>query len=335
MNSMGVMLFNCFQLVMTLLVTIEVDATRGFSQVLKGQTDQFGESICNLSLELEPPTVESNVAWRIVSSNRVLGSGLSRLRPSKSVHADDQETWSFEFNTPKINPGIVLNAELYFRINDSKSETNLPLRLRAANSFTSIQKTLHNAGIALLDPNQKTASVLKELQVDIRIIESLKSVSGEQIVLLGESGHWEKRHWIAVDELVEAGKRVIVLRPSDDSLWPVNCSGKGLSMLSFGQLRGSHWFPKQLDTDFWQLQTEFAMGLEINVRRNELLMNSGKGPQIWQIAEYQTNNRGNCLFVGVPLVSCWNESPVPRELLANMFLQSLQSGSAETAASQP
>ncbi|TWT92791.1 hypothetical protein [Stieleria varia] len=294
------------------------------AQVIPGQTDQFAGSLCKLAIVPPKSIDQPRVTWRLTTANRTLGQGVSELGP---VAIDDDTRdekpntkWVFAFKTPDLDDGVVLSVDLYFHFGDPSAEIHHPIRLHATDCFTAVHQTIQDHGIAIYDPTGDTLAALQPLSLNPRVVSSLKHVDDEAIVVLGEAIAWDKRTMQYVKQLVADGKWVIVLRPTDESQWPLPLSATSIRNLEFKPLVESRWIPKKLDAKFFDQVT----GWELRVSRGELLLAPAIGPQIFQLAEYQSQaDHGGCLFVGVSLVERWKTSPVPRELLKHMLVHIL------------
>ncbi|WP_372722566.1 hypothetical protein [Novipirellula sp.] len=298
-----------------------------WAQLKPGQSDQFAGETCTLTLAPGVATTSKQAHWRLNTANRTLTQGVSELKPAKelqSSNAGGAAERSFVIKTPEVKSGVMLEVDLFLHFGDPLSETRHPLRLHSPDCFVNIRQTLRDAGIALYDPAGITEDALKKTGLTPNVAASLKRVDSEAIIVIGESIAWDKRTVKAAEQWASDGKWVIVLRPTDASTWPMQTSAADGVKLAFTSITNSRWRPKQLDLDFWSSHAEHARGWELQVSNNQLRMTPAIGPQVWQLAEYQSReNHGGCLFVGVPLISRWNESPVPRELLTHILLQTL------------
>ncbi len=307
-----------------------VASDRALAQVNAGQIDQFGDATCTLSLgpQLQQDSPNSNkVDWRIVCANRILAQGKSTLRST-------EQCWSFDFATPMVNPGVVLEATLIFRLKDSQSESTSPLRLRSKDSLTHVRQQLTKAGVAIYDSAGDTIAAFKELAMEPKIVTSFSGLPNDSIVIVGEGVAWDYNLVKAVDDWEKGGKFVIVLRPTTSSTWPLRLSGDRFKKINFSQLEPSDWYPTNLDSNFWP-NLDRSAGWGARVEESKLVLVPEKGSHIWQLVEYQIKeNTGGSLFVGVPLIARWRESPVPRELLTHILVNSLQRKSTVQAVGQ-
>lgn len=306
-----------------------VASGRALAQVKAGQIDQFGDATCTLSLgpKLQQDSPNSNrVDWRIVCANRILAQGKSTLKST-------EQCWSFDFATPMVNPGVVLEATLVFRLEDYQSEST-PLRLRSKDSLTHVRQQLTKAGVAIYDSAGDTIAAFKELAMEPQIVTSFSGLPNDSIVVVGEGVAWDNNLVKAVDDWEKGGKFVIVLRPTASSTWPLRLSGERFKKINFSQLEPSDWYPTNLDSSFWP-SLDRSAGWGARVEESNLVLAPEKGSQIWQLVEYQIKeNAGGSLFVGVPLIARWRESPVPRELLTHILIKSLQRESTVQAVGQ-
>lgn len=298
-----------------------------WAQLKPGQSDQFAGETCILTLAPEVAPTSNKVYWRLNTANRTLTQGVSELKPANELHSSntgDVAERSFAIKTPEVKPDVTLEVDLFLRFGDPLSESRHPLRLHSPDCFVNIRQTLSDAGIALYDPAGITEDALEKTGLTPNVVTSLKRVDSEAIIVIGESIAWDKRIVEAAEQWVSDGKWVIVLRPADTSTWPMQTSAADGVKLAFTTIANSRWHPKQIDLEFWSSHAEHARGWELQVSNNQLRMTPAIGSQVWQLAEYQSReNHGGCLFVGVPLISRWNEFPVPRELLTHIFLQTL------------
>ncbi len=267
-----------------LLITSWLAPANGLAQILKGQIDQLEGTKCRLMIRSSETKWDRAVSWRVVSGNRCLTLGESKLKKATHTDGDDPELHAFEFETPKVNPGVALNAELHFHVETSDEYPVLAIRVRATNPFASLQKIMQEAGVALYDPRRETAATLEGLQVKFLNVNSLKESKQQSIVVLGEGSDWESRHEIDIASLMKAGQWIIILRPREGSPFPLIRNEKEESELTFGKWSGSNWFPDRLDREFWSTTEEDSFGFELCSRPKQILLTASKGPQVGQYA---------------------------------------------------
>lgn len=296
-----------------------------------GQTDQFSGATCLLRVSTPGVPAPRNVVWRLSSEGRVLAQGNSALQPVEN----DASRSTFEILTPETKNGVVLDVALRCHLEGSEAEVSLPLRLRGPNPFEHVRETLEKHEIALWDPVGKTSEALRGQEIAVQLVTSLQDVGEAPLVILGEGIEWNDRLTERADELVRQGKLVLVLRPQEEANWPLKLSAENLSQWRFVSLAESGLAPQKLDIQFWGTDGNTKAGWELKISRQKLQLVPQNGPQVWQIAEYQTVNQGRCLFVGFPLIAHWNSSPVPRELLAEVLISRLKSLTAAAAAETP
>lgn len=294
------------------------------AQIDTGQVEQFGGATCSLWLvpEWKQESLDTDkVEWRITCENRILGYGTSKLQKR-------EQGWSFEIVTPNINPGVVLDTTLVFRLNDSQTDFKSSLRLRSKDACFHVRRQLTEAGLAIYDPVGQTSAAIKELSLEPRIIASLREIPTESTVIVGEGVEWSEELVKAADNWGKRGKFVITLLPTASSTWPLPLSGERFDKVHFLQLSQSNWYPANLDSSFWTGSDRVAdrhNGWGVRIQANKLVMSPEKGPQVWELVEYQLKESdGGSLFVGVPMISRWHESPVPRELLSHVLVKSLE-----------
>ncbi|WP_442508886.1 hypothetical protein SH528x_000424 [Novipirellula sp. SH528] len=302
-------------------------ANPSWAQLKPGQSDQFAGENSTLTLAPGVAPASKKAYWRLNTANRTLTQGVSELKPANELHSSntgDVAERSFVIKTPEVKPDVVLEVDLFLHFGDPLAETRHALRLHSPDCFVNIRQTLSDAGIALYDPAGITEDALVKTGLTPNVVTSLKRVDTEAIIVIGESIMWDKRIVKAVEQWVSDGKWVIVLRPADASTWPIPTSAADGVKLAFTSITNSRWRPKRLDLEFWSSHAKHPRGWELQVSNNQLRITRAMGPQVWQLAEYQSReNHGGALFVGVPLISRWNESPVPREFLTHIFLQTL------------
>ncbi len=293
-----------------------------------GQTDQFAGATCILRVSTPAVQKPHSIVWQLTSESRTLAQGNTVLQPVEN-HASDS---TFELKTPETVNGVVLNATLRCHLEGSAAEVVLPLRLRGPNPFEHVRETLEKNKIALYDPVGKTAEAFQGLEVTVQSVTTLQKVDEAPLVIIGEGVEWNDRLTERADELARHGKLVLVLRPQDESIWPLKLSAENLSQWKFVSLAESGLVPQKLDIEFWRTEANTRAGWELSISRQKLQLVPQNGPQVWEISEYHTVNKGRCLFIGFPLIARWNSSPVPRELLAEILISHLTPLSAAAAA---
>lgn len=293
-----------------------------------GQTDQFAGATCILRVSTPAAQKPHRMVWQLTSESRTLAQGNTALQPVKTDASDS----TFELKTPETVNGVVLNVTLSCHLEGSGTEVVLPLRLRGPNPLAHFRETLEKNGIALYDPVGKTAEAFQGLEVTVQSVTTLQKVDEAPLVIIGEGVEWNDRLTERADELARQGKLVLVLRPQDESIWPLKLSAENLTQWRFVSLAESGLVPQKLDIQFWGTDANTNAGWELKISRQKLQLVPQIGPQIWQIAESKTVNKGRCLFIGFPLIARWSSSPVPRELLAEILISHLTSLTAAAAA---
>lgn len=296
-----------------------------------GQTDQFAGATCIVRVSTPAAGKPRNIVWLLTSESRTLAQGNTVLKPVENMAADS----TFEFQTPEVVNGVVLDVILSCHLDGSGTDVVLPLRLRGPNPFEHVRETLEKHEIALFDPVGKTAEALRGMEVTVQSVTTLQEVDKAPLVILGEGVEWNDRLAERADELARQGKLMLVLRPHDESAWPLKLSAENLSQWKCVSLAESGLVPQKLDILFWGTDANTKAGWELKISRQKLQLVPQNGPQVWQIAEYQTVNQGRCLFAGFPLIAHWDSSPVPRELLAHVLISRLKSLTAASAAEIP
>ena len=293
-----------------------------------GQTDQFAGATCILRVSTPAVLKPHRMAWQLTSESRTLAQGNTALQPVENEASDS----TFELKTPETVNGVVLNVTLSCHLEGSEAEVVLPLRLRGPNPFEHVRESFEKNKIALYDPVGKTAEAFQGLEVTVQSVTTLQKVDEAPLVIIGEGVEWNDRIAERADELARQGKLVLVLRPQDDSTWPLKLSAENFSQWKCVSLAESGLVPKKLDIEFWGTDADAKAGWELKISRQKLQLVPGIGPQAWEISEYHTVNKGRCLFVGFPLIAQWSSSPVPRELLAEILISHLTPLSAAAAA---
>jgi hypothetical protein len=293
-----------------------------------GQTDQFAGTTCILRVSTPAVQKPHRMVWQLTYESRTLTQGNVALQPVEN----DVSHSTFEWKTPETANGVVLNATLRCHLEGSATEVVLPLRLRGPNPFEHVRETFEKNKIALFDPVGKTAEAFQGLEVTVQSVTTLQKVDEAPLVIIGEGVEWNDRLTERADELARQGKLVLMLRPQDDSTWPLKLSAENLSQWKSVSLAESGLVPKKLDIEFWGTDANTRSGWGLSISRQKLLMVPQIGPQVWEISEYHTVNKGRCLFIGFPLIARWSSSPVPRELLAEILISHLTPPSAAAAA---
>jgi len=300
-----------------LLSALLAFATNGlaFAQALPGQIDQFAGSTCKIFTADKISPDAATVVWRLMTANRTLGQGSSRWK-------QNDLGLEFTFTTPAVNAGVILEAELHYRIGTVLPEQQITLRLRDGDPLAAIQQTLAAAGVALWDPIGITDKAFETLSFRPKRVSSLRDVGDERIVIIGEANAWDKQNITELERFARKGKWVIVMRGAEGALWPVSLSARDSPELAFTQLSRGPWWPAKLDTDFWAIGTPQAQGWSLHVRDHDLVLTPSSGVDVWQLVKHSApHDNGGICFIGVPMLPHWEVSPVPRELLAHLFIQ--------------
>jgi hypothetical protein len=293
-----------------------------------GQTDQFAGAMCPLRIDKPAGKARDQIGWRMTAGNRTLAEGRAPL----AAVATRPDALQFVIPTPEVENGVVLEAKLTLAIEGIESPAAVPLRLRGKNPFESVRKTLAKAGIAVWDPAETTGHRLAQLELPFQELKSLGGTNESAVIILGEDALWDRETPSVAGELVKQGKLVIALRPQSESAWPMTLSAEGLS-----QFRCLHWpesglAPPTLDIQSLGKSRETRPGWAFTVSRESFQLVPGNSAQVWDLVESHAVSGGHCLWIGAPVMSGWDLSPVSRELLAHILISRINDLPAVKAA---
>ena len=293
-----------------------------------GQTDQFAGTMCPLRIARPAGGAGGQIEWRLTAGYRTLAEGHSLLSPVE----DRPDTLQFVVQTPEIENGVVLETRLTLATKGIELPAVVPVRLRGKNPFESVRKTLEEFGIALWDPGDTTGRHLARLELPFQELKSLRATNESAVIILGEEASWDRETPALAAEFVKRGKLVIALRPELESTWPLTLSAEGLSRFRCLQLPESGLVPLALDIQSLGKPGDHRPGWGFAVSRESFQLIPESSPQVWDVVESHGLNDGRCLWIGAPLMSQWDRSPVSRELLAHILISRINQLSAAKAA---
>ena len=316
---------NRFALFAILIAWAFVNPFVSARDVLSGQRDQFAGTTCQLQCALPMETAGEKIAWRLMSNTRTLSKGKSTVR-LLSQAKEGPSVCCFDFQTPELNQGMAIDAQLFFNLNASNKSFSVGLVIHHADVFAGVNDGNHR--IAVIDPDGNMAAKLEGISLDARLVSRLSGIQNEECIIVGEGIRWEPHVARAIADWINLGRQVIVLRTELDAAVDMPWRELDLKKMEFRQLHESRWEPTTLDTDFWQ-PTNRVDGWRVSLASTHSVLTPlssrsmlpNEKPQLWQVAEFQTKRNGICLFVGVPVMERWDQSPTPRLLLKHLLAE--------------
>lgn len=273
--------------------------------------------------------VAGTAMWTLVANGRVLASGEVGARPTP----DKPAVLSIERRLPMLNAGVAfpLQLKVAFRSADDKKplgEIVQELWLLSDNPFVDRQKWLESLQLQLFDPIGDTASAFEKLDVPFKQLHNADALSelSQGTVIVGEGASLKDYPSLtkALPALAMRGVNVICLAANDgELLLPVQANDESRAAEQFSlrrvdvvgqldkRLRSSRWVPDE-QTE----RSELAVTAADTQMRGEIV-EAGKGWPWLEVHYSQPSAR--FVYCGFGLIEAWDQSPVPRYLLASLL----------------
>ena len=299
----------------------------------------FPDSDAHFHFDIETPDeVAGTLTWVLVANGRVLASGEADARPAP----DKPATLSIERRLPSLNAGVAfpLQLKVAFRSTDEKTplgEVVQDIWLLSENPFIDRQKWLESLEIQLFDPPGDTAAALEKLDVPFKQLHNADAIEelSQGTVIVGEGTSLNDYPSLAkaLPALAMRGVNVVCLAASDgEVLLPLQAKDDNRAADQFslrridvvGQLDKRLRSPRWVPDESVELR-ELSLSTAQSQTRGEIV-EAGKG---WPWLEMHFSQpSGRFVYCGFGLIKVWDQSPVPRYLLASL-LEALPQESAQ------
>lgn len=290
----------------------------------------FAEADVHLHMDIATThEVAGTAMWTLLAHGRVLASGEvdARLTPDKPA------VLSIERRLPTLNAGAAfpLQLKVAFRSSDDKKplcEIVQELWLLSDNPFVDRQKWLQALELQLFDPIGDTATAFQKLDVPFKQLHNADGLSelSQGTVIIGEGASLKDYPSLSktLPALTMRGVNVICLAAGDgELLLPVQASDDNRAADQFSlrridvvgqldkRLRSSRWVPDE-QTE----RSELILTAADTQIRGEIV-EAGKGWPWLEVHYSQPSAR--FVYCGFGLIKAWDQSPVPRYLLASLL----------------
>ena len=273
--------------------------------------------------------VAGTVMWTLVANGRVLASGEVDARPTPDTPA----VLSIERRLPTLREGVAfpLQLKVAFRSTDDKKplhEIVQELWLLSDNPFADRQKWLDSLEIQLFDPVGDTAAAFQKLDVSFNQRHNADALSelSQGTVIIGEGTSLKDYPSLAkaLPALAMRGVNVICFAASDgELLLPMQASddNRAADQFSLRRIDVVGQLDKRLRSPRW-VPDESVELRELSVRAAQSqiageIVEAGKG---WPWLEvHYSQPSGRFVYCGFGLIKAWDQSPVPRYLLARLL----------------
>lgn len=290
----------------------------------------FSEAKAELHFDVTATeAIAGKIAWTLGAKGRILASGEVEARPTPDVPS----TLTIDRTLPPLREGVALALQLKvaFQPTDSKermAEVVHDLWLFSHNPFVDRKERLEELDIKVFDPAGESADALEKLEVPfkhVHIADALHDVS-EGTLVIGEGT--SLKDYPSLSKLLPAlaarGVHVICLAPSDGELvlpLDANNEERRASQFSLRRIDLVAQLDKRLSSPRWvvdqkvELRTIKVSSTDEHVTGE--IVDQGQG---WPWLEVKYDRpHGRFVFCGFGLLKAWEQSPVPRYLLAKLL----------------
>ncbi|MFK7776638.1 MAG: hypothetical protein QM501_00775 [Gimesia sp.] len=276
----------------------------------------FGDQTVKLIYSVQSTrTREVELKWH-VSRNQVVIA--SRQRTLK-LFANRKTKTEIELEFPKPRAGIPLELKLSIVI-DSNPVHQRVLRVVSRNPLSSLKKQ-----IVLYDPVGTTRKLFSAVDVSHRVIHREAEFADvrDSIILIGEGISWSESRTLSqtIRQCLQRENQVICLCPEDGKISLTDLLDSDLNFAGQLQFSDSRIIQKLIPGVLKSsLQTDGELEsktLHLAGMRNGISLEVQKNAEGWIWMEYQQPNLNSQFIVCMlPVVSKWNDGPLPRHLLA-------------------
>ncbi len=282
----------------------------------------FGDQTVKLIYSVQSTkSREVDLKWH-VSRNQVVIA--SRQRTLKLL-ANRKTKTEIELELPKPRAGVPLELKLNIVIN-SKPVHQRVLQIVSQNPLSGLNKQ-----IILYDPAGETRKLFSANDVSHRLIHREVELADirDSVILIGEGISWKKSRTLTqtIQECLQRNNQVICLRPEEGKISLtdlLDCDLGSAGQLQFSDIRIIQQLVPGILNSSLQMNGELkSQTLHLVGTRNGIFLEVQQNTIGWIWMEYhQPNLNSQFVVCMLPVVSKWNEGPLPRHLLASILKQS-------------
>lgn len=279
-------------------------------------------------------TLDGSLQWSHSAEQRTLARGNSGVRRSSEISGVAECV----LRLPELRDGVIFHTTLNVEFIPQGSTTAAAslqhaLWLFPRNPLAGKSEWARQLDVELLDPTGDTANILDTLEFPYRQVRSTAPTESTGILLIAEGVSLVKARRLATGalEAAAAGRRVVLLSPTDGKLPIPGIAGEDILAGSVGELRFARnrvitQLDKRLDARAWSGSDNRvpSRGLLIENRRGRIETAISEEPQAWPWLEIHfPETQGILVVCGFTVIEHWEHGPTPRFLLIRL-LESLE-----------
>jgi hypothetical protein len=322
------MLFCCLFAV----VATSVTAQGAELSLPDGRTCFFADSRVSIPVAmLSGQTDRSRLSWSL----RMHDAVVARREVAIDVRANDPTVHTLDLDLPITREGLAIKGELAISLINSleqeSAHVTMPLHILDPDPFVKRKQWLKELNLQVYDPEGQTVRVFETADIPFREINNpagLEELS-DGMVIIGEglSLRTSRGLMSIVMKVAQAGVPVLVLAPAEGQFqlpgFGTSSEAQALDLkrLMFQDRDVITALDKRLDTARWAENSDSVMRyFRIGAYRDqpEIVMDEKQG---WPWIALDGKGKQRIRFCGFGIIRDWDDSPVPRYLLAAMLEQ--------------
>jgi hypothetical protein len=278
----------------------------------------FGGQTITLNYELSSSRTEAvTFSWHVAVKQTVIAS----REKTVELTADKRAETGFKLELPRPRAGSPLEMELLIKI-DGRLVHRRPLKVVLRNPLERFPLP-----IVLFDPAGQTAAALAKSGVKHRAVprESELNSARKSAIVVGEGVSWKGLRTLSrtLHDCLERDNRIVVLRPSEGELSLTTLIGRPEEKSGRLQFAGAEAYAK-LIPEFARSsvykRAEPPTTLKLVGTRTDVMLGLQDNAFGWWWMRYQPDHsRGRLAICTLPVISEWDEDPLPRYLLAALL----------------
>lgn len=319
-NVVTIRMFAC--LIASYLSVVSCWAKSDSIEIIEPRSCFFGNGLAMLTFTSdETPEQIKRVKWAMRDENRVLDRGMTPVKSLRLADDGGPKKYEVAIPLPPVREDIQRRVEI--EISTMAGDTlRHSIWLFPRKAFSEHNRWWETTPIRLFDPVGKTSALLGSQGIPSQALRSLTGIEENKagVLLIGQ-GISLREHPRLIESLTRAassGRRILCLAPNEGD-WPISFDDTKVGFtpdFSLQSLGFLNRYNKHYDL------IEIAAPLGLTTHHGRVVVRFGEGHWAWlQLRYSQANqvNDGHLLVCSLDLIKQWDDSPVPRHLLASML----------------
>jgi hypothetical protein len=273
-------------------------------------------------------TSAAGIRWVLSVNRRTLDQGQAefKVEPGKPIQA------TLPLRVPAVKEGVVLEAQLtvtaYATADQPPAAESRKFWIFAPDPFADRSQWLKGMGIALFDPEKKTAERFDQAHIPYKLTRNTSVLDelSDGLLVVGEGTAWRDYRSLgeSVVKIASRGVPVLVLAPGEGAMRLPGAEAADVPAPAAVTLRREDvigQYDKRLDWLAWPPDGEITVSrLAITSDRDQVVAEFGRGGHGWPWLEVRyPASRGRLWVCGFGIVRSWEAGPAPRYLLAELL----------------